>query len=190
MKSHAIPMLLLALAWSRISPAHELVVVRGDGVSLRYTVEFALDPDARMRGLMGRTALPARHGMWFDFGVPAAVRMWMKDTPLALDMAFVDPAGRIVHVVSDTVPCSHGLIGPSVPVRYVLELAAGTLRADAVGAGAQVVLSGLPVATPQSPRAATSAAKPASKPASDTGTSIGCRSPSRKVMVNSVPAPN
>ena len=187
MKSHAVPMLLLALAWTRTSPAHDLVVVRGDGVGLRYTVELALDPIARMRGLMGRGELPARHGMWFDFGVPSTVRMWMKDTPLALDMAFVDAAGRIVHVVSHTVPCSLGLIGPSMPVRYVLELAAGTLRSDAVGAGAQVVL---PVATLQSPRAATSASKPASKPASDTGTSIGCRSPSRKVMVNSVPAPN
>jgi len=170
-------LLLLASAALRAMAA-DLLIERADGVQVHYGVELALTPATRTRGLMGRKVLPARHGMWFDFGAPVAVQMWMKDTPLPLDMAFVDAHGRIVHIAADTVPFSLTRLVAPQPVRYVLELAAGSLAAAAVSPGARVVLTPALQAAGHSPRAATSAAKPPLKPSSDTGTSIASRSAS------------
>lgn len=177
----AIRALCLSLLLGSAAPralAADLLIERADGVRVHFTVELALTPAARSRGLMGRGALPARHGMWFDFGAPAAVQMWMKDTPLSLDMAFIDTGGRLVHIVADTVPFSLTRLAAPRPVRYVLEVAAGSLAAAAIAAGARVVLTAALAGAGHSPRAATKAAKPLLKPANDTGTSIASRSAS------------
>jgi len=52
--------------------------------------------------------------------------MWMKNTPLSLDMLFVDQAGKIVQIEKATKPYSLDLITSRQPVKAVLELLAGT----------------------------------------------------------------
>lgn len=133
-------MVVLAAAAVRAS-ARDLLIERADGVQVYFTVEVAATPAARTRGLMGRRTLPPRHGMWFDFGAPAKVHMWMKDTPLALDMAFVDARGHIVHIAADTVPLSLTRVAAPEAVRYVLEVAAGSLAQAQVTAGARVIMT-------------------------------------------------
>jgi len=63
--------------------------------------------------------------MLFDFGNVGPVTMWMKNTPLSLDMLFVDEAGRIVQIVKATKPNSLEFISSRQPVKAVLELPAG-----------------------------------------------------------------
>lgn len=102
------------------------VVVAGAGGQHHFRVELANTPEQRMQGLQGRHALADNGGMLFDFGAPQWVAMWMKDTPLPLDMLFIDGTGRVVAIAERTVPFSLATIAAPAPVRAVLEVAGGS----------------------------------------------------------------
>lgn len=121
-------------------PLADCLFLRADGVAIHYSVERAVTPAAREQGLMGRTSLPERQGMWFDFETTTAVVMWMKNTLLALDLAFVDAEGRVVYVHERATPLSLSHIVAPTPVRYVLEANGGELATYGIGTGARVVL--------------------------------------------------
>ncbi len=63
-------------------------------------VEVASTPDARARGLMGRTELPSDQGMAFVFDRPTTSRFWMKDTLIPLSIAFWDGRNRVVAILN------------------------------------------------------------------------------------------
>lgn len=96
-----------------------------------FKVEIADDDAERQRGLMYRTAMALDAGMIFDYGEERAVAMWMKNTVLSLDMAFIRADGRVAKVVKGAKPYSLDHIASGEPVRAVLELNAGT--ADRIG---------------------------------------------------------
>jgi uncharacterized protein len=104
----------------------------------RFTVELADTPGERSRGLMFRESMPADHGMLFDFETEQPVAFWMKNTPLPLDMVFIDAGGTVVQVAADTTPHSEASIPSKRPVRAVLELNAGTAARLGIGPGAKV----------------------------------------------------
>ena len=123
-------------------PLQNLSVVRSDGVRVELVVELASSEAQRRSGLMGRRALAARAGMLFDFHTSMTVTMWMKDTPLSLDMLFIDAAGQVVWINERTAPESPALISAPQPVRFVLELASGEVRRWGLAVGDRVVLPG------------------------------------------------
>ena len=92
-----------------------------------FSIEIADDPDERSMGLMHRRILPADRGMLFVFDSAQPVSFWMKNTPLPLDLVFIGADGR-VRAIKQGEPFSEAAISPGVPVRYVLELNAGTAR--------------------------------------------------------------
>jgi uncharacterized membrane protein (UPF0127 family) len=94
----------------------------------RFTVEMAISPEQKARGLMFRTAMPADEGMLFDFGRDDIVTMWMRNTILSLDMIFIDRDGRVATIAERTTPFSEAIISSRVPVRAVLEVNAGVAR--------------------------------------------------------------
>lgn len=104
----------------------------------RFTVELAATPDARARGLMFRQRMNPDHGMLFDFQTEQNVAFWMKNTPLPLDILFIDAAGSVIHVAADTVPFSEAPIPSRGPVRGVLEVNAGTAARLGIAPGAAV----------------------------------------------------
>ena len=120
----------------------ELLLLRADGATLRIEVELALTRESRMRGLMGRTVLPRYSGMWFDFGSETRVSMWMRNTPLALDMVFIRGDGRVVGIHENAEPGSEALIRSPGQVRYVLEVEAGTARSMGIARGSRAWLIG------------------------------------------------
>ncbi len=103
-----------------------------------FTVEFADTDEARRLGLMFRTELSDDAGMLFDFGDPRPVSMWMKNTLLSLDMAFIDEKGVIRRIASNTTPRSLESIASGVPVVAVLEVNGGTLERLGIKAGDRV----------------------------------------------------
>ena len=104
----------------------------------RFAVELALSPEERTQGLMFREDLADDAGMLFVYDRPDVRTMWMKDTPLSLDMLFLDPDGVIRHIVRDTVPRSSAMIVSPRNILYVLELRAGITRKLGIEAGDQV----------------------------------------------------
>jgi uncharacterized membrane protein (UPF0127 family) len=103
-----------------------------------FTVELALTPENRATGLMDRQRMAADHGMLFRFDQTRDVLMWMKNTPLSLDMLFIAENGRIARIAENTVPFSETIIPSGSPVRYVLELNAGTAAKTGVAVGDRV----------------------------------------------------
>jgi uncharacterized protein len=104
------------------------LTIESDGGALKtdLTAELAATPQERSKGLMFRTELADNRGMLFDFKETRSVSMWMKNTPLSLDMIFTDDRGKVLYVARNTVPYSEDIISPGVPVYAVLEVKAGT----------------------------------------------------------------
>ncbi len=90
-------------------------------------VELACRARERAHGYMGRQTIPFGTGMLFDFGRTRRVAMWMKNTPHPLDMLFLAADGTVRHVIREATPFSLQVREAPVPVRYVLELPAGSV---------------------------------------------------------------
>ncbi|PZU79919.1 MAG: hypothetical protein DI528_22950 [Shinella sp.] len=112
-----------------------------EGESHEFQVELALSPEQRERGLMYREKLGDNEGMIFDFGLEREVMMWMKNTPLSLDMLFIDGAGRVQRVASRAVPYSESIIASGGPARFVLEIRGGRAAELGIAPGAQVSIA-------------------------------------------------
>lgn len=114
--------------FGRASAAAETttVVIESDAERHRFQVEIADDDEELRIGLMYRTNLPQDAGMLFDFGdEPRQLSMWMKNTLIPLDMAFIDQNGVIVRIAADTTPRSLESIPSRAPAVAVLEVNAG-----------------------------------------------------------------
>ena len=92
------------------------------------TVEIADTEAKRRRGLMYRTEMADDAGMLFLFPVRKRISMWMANTPVSLDMIFLDDQGKIREIVENTVPFSHDEIRSEKSVKGVLEIKAGQSR--------------------------------------------------------------
>ncbi len=99
-----------------------------EGGTHQFRVEIADTAEARRQGLMHRTEMADDQGMLFDFETPKPVSMWMKNTPLSLDMLFIAQSGRILRIEHETTPFSLRSIPSGRPVRGVLEILAGTAQ--------------------------------------------------------------
>jgi uncharacterized membrane protein (UPF0127 family) len=96
--------------------------------------ELADSDEARMRGLMFRTALAPNHGMLFVFDSADAHCMWMRNTLLPLSVAFIGDDGTIVNV-EEMKPRTDATHCARRPVRYALEMSAGWFGQHGAGAG-------------------------------------------------------
>lgn len=112
-----------------------VVVTPAQGEPVIFTVEVAKTPEEKSRGLMGRESLGEKHGMWFVFEEDVRDPFWMKDTPVSLDILFVDKNGKIVDIIADTVPNSTDMLKPGKEYRYALEVKAGTAAANRLAVG-------------------------------------------------------
>lgn len=88
-------------------------------------IEIANTDAKRNRGLMRRRSMGYDKGMLFIFDTVEAGSMWMKNTPLPLDMIFVDAEGQVVDIVERTMPFSLDPITPDAPRKYTVEVRAG-----------------------------------------------------------------
>ncbi|MGA1494758.1 MAG: DUF192 domain-containing protein [Rhodothermales bacterium] len=69
--------------------------------------------------------LPDRGGMLFVDAVASMRSFCMNNTPLSLDIIFVDADGDIVNIVKRTTPYSEDYIESTGPAQYVVEVRAG-----------------------------------------------------------------
>lgn len=107
----------------------------------RYQLEVAANEQARARGLMWRSELPARGGMVFLFPDNAPRSFWMRNTFIPLDLLFVADDGRIVAIQPQATPKSDAPIESGAPAVAVIELAGGQAAKDEIRVGDRVRLA-------------------------------------------------
>ena len=113
----------------------ELTFLRGDAEDLTIDIEVADTDSARQRGLMQRSSLPEMSGMLFVFRREEIQSFWMANTPLALDLIFVDADSQIVDIDKYTTPFSSESIVSDEPAQYVIEVPAGFADTYGITAG-------------------------------------------------------
>lgn len=98
--------------------------------------------EERAEGLMMRSGLAANQGMLFDYKVPTAVCMWMKNTLIPLSVAFIDSDGVIVNI-EDMSPQTLTEHCSRKPIRFALEMNRGWFAERNIRPGGRI--KGLPV---------------------------------------------
>ncbi|MFO8100181.1 MAG: DUF192 domain-containing protein [Salinibacter sp.] len=88
-------------------------------------IEIAETDAERKRGLMERRSLGYDRGMLFIFDETSTDGMWMKNTPLPLDIVFVSPDSQVIDIARRTTPFSEETIEPDAPRKFVVEVRAG-----------------------------------------------------------------
>lgn len=116
----------------------------------RVSVEVAATEAARQRGLMFRERLAPGEGMVFVFDEVGHYPFWMKNTLIPLDMIWVDPRFKVVHVAHAVPPCKADPCpdyGPPAPPEgaaiYVVEVVSGFAKSHGVKPGDVLAFKGV-----------------------------------------------
>ncbi|GGF68735.1 DUF192 domain-containing protein [Alteromonas lipolytica] len=107
---------------------------------LTLHVEYAQTFDQRAQGLMFRKTLCDDCGMLFVFRPEKQASMWMKNTFIPLDVAFIDRNG----VITDIKPLQpHDLtsVGASKVIKYALEMNQGWFAKHDIHVGDQLIVN-------------------------------------------------
>jgi uncharacterized protein len=96
--------------------------------------EIAIEPKERAMGLMFREKLGGNNGMLFVFDRADKHCFWMRNTPLALSIAWLDGAGKIV-TIDDMRPKSDDNHCPTADALYALEMDQGWFKQKGIKAG-------------------------------------------------------
>jgi len=103
-----------------------LIIEASEFACYRFDIWLAVDRPQQMRGLMQVREMPDTSAMLFVYDSADYRSMWMKNTFIALDIAFVRADGSIANIIANTKPQSLQSISSTEAVTYVLELNAGT----------------------------------------------------------------
>ena len=126
-------LVVLSSCFAQVSDKEDymtLLMPSGDVISL----EIAADPESRLRGLMFRLELEKDTGMIFVFPDSQVRRFWMKNTGIALSIAFIDENGRVVRV-ADMQPYSETPVSSIEKAKYAIEVNRGEFKRYNVVAG-------------------------------------------------------
>jgi uncharacterized membrane protein (UPF0127 family) len=118
----------------------QVVIHPQKGELIRVSVEIADTTQKRSFGLMYRRDLPESHGMFFLFPREEPLSFWMKNTPLPLDIIFINTAHKIVSIAQNTMPFSEKPLPSGSPAQFVLEVNGGFCQRHGIATGDRVDL--------------------------------------------------
>jgi hypothetical protein len=87
--------------------------------------EMALNSEQVRTGMMFRTNLDEMAGMIFVFTRPVQAEFWMKNCPLPLSCAYIDPQGAIAEIHDLKAQDTNTVVAASDNIQYVLEVNQG-----------------------------------------------------------------
>jgi len=90
----------------------------------RLQTEVAREPRERAMGMMWRQSMPENRAMLFVFEEHAIHCFWMRNTMVALSIAFLRDDGSIVNI-KDMQPQQDTQHCPEEPVRFAIEVNQG-----------------------------------------------------------------
>jgi uncharacterized membrane protein (UPF0127 family) len=100
--------------------------------------ELALSPDQQRTGMMFRTNMADNAGMLFPLPYTQPASFWMKNCPLPLSAAYIDPEG-VIQEVHDFVPYNtNAVVAATDNIRFVLETPQGWFKKHNIGPGVAI----------------------------------------------------
>ncbi|GLR72694.1 DUF192 domain-containing protein [Agaribacter marinus] len=102
-------------------------------------VEYADEAHERQLGLMHRREMCANCGMLFKFDTIRYASMWMKNTYIPLDVAYINVFGKIIDIKAME-PEDLTSIKSSMPILYALEMNQGWFANKGIKVGDMVTL--------------------------------------------------
>ncbi len=123
----------------RSFPRSTLQIATPDGQLHKFNIWVADNDPRRMRGLMFVEHLADDDGMLFIYPQQQPVGIWMKNTPLSLDILFVRADGRVHRIAENAKPQTTDTIPSNGNVLAVIEFKAGTAARLKIKPGAQVI---------------------------------------------------
>jgi uncharacterized membrane protein (UPF0127 family) len=100
----------------------------------KLSVEAALTPNERAKGLMFRDSMPADHGMIFVYGKPQKMSFYMLNCRYPLDIAFIAEDGTI-RQIGQMEPREEMPTRSQDEVKYALEMNKGWFERNRIGIG-------------------------------------------------------
>lgn len=122
-----------------ITLTDDLTFFDEDGYEIS-TIQVAIadTPNKRNLGLMDVHNLPADGGMLFIFDDEQTRSFWMANTPLSLDIIYVNADLEIVRIQRNTTPFSHDQLPSDYPAQYVVEVNAGYTAENDIREGMRI----------------------------------------------------
>lgn len=96
------------------------------------------DQQERNQGLMDVTDLPSDAGMLFIFPEESELSFYMANTPLPLDIMFVNADSTIIRIHHNTTPFNSKQLLSDGPAKYVVETNAGYAVSNDIREGMKV----------------------------------------------------
>jgi uncharacterized membrane protein (UPF0127 family) len=110
-----------------------------DGTKIsEVRVALADDAEERNQGLMDVNKLPSDAGMLFIFPDEAPRNFYMANTPLPLDIIFVNADHTIVRIHHSTMPFSDKQLPSDKPAKFVVETNGGYAIAHDIQEGMKI----------------------------------------------------
>lgn len=133
-----------ALSAAACEAQPRVTIVTKAGREVTFYVEVADTPTKRSMGLQFRKQLDNDRGMIFLFPAEAQQSFWMKNTPIPLDMIFINREKKIVGIVEQTVPFSLDSRSVNAPSQFVLEINGGLAKRHQLQTGDAVRFHDIP----------------------------------------------
>lgn len=97
-----------------------------------------IDEAERTKGLSGSQPLGNDQAMLFVFPAEDTWGIWMKEMSYPIDIVWLDKDKTVQHIVENAQPSSYpSIFRPAQPMRYVLEMKAGTVKHKSITIGAR-----------------------------------------------------
>lgn len=109
-----------------VVPESSLDFLKESGEKITTIKIFIADlPEERNQGLMDVNELPEDVGMLFIFEEESVKSFYMRNTPLPLDIMYVNSDSVIVRIYQNTTPFSEATLPSDAPAQYVVETNGG-----------------------------------------------------------------
>jgi len=100
--------------------------------------ELALNTTEQMTGMMFRTNMAENEGMLFPLPYTQRASFWMKNCPLPLSAAYIDPDG-VIQEIHDLEPFNtNSVVAATDNIRFVLETPQGWFKRHHIAPGVAV----------------------------------------------------
>jgi len=104
---------------------------------LLNNIEVVSNSNERRKGLMFRKSLPENDGMLFIWDYQKRQCMWMKNTYIPLNVAYIDSKGKILEIY-EMLPMSEESICSKKRVKYALEVNLDWFKRNNVSIGDEI----------------------------------------------------